>query len=160
MASVITGPNPFSKESDGTHPSNKADVISRSTTTLLPFMQENFMTIIQSSQDSLGLVPKKPIPKSTTKKLSESARGEHCWIRFDDLCNGNSETVVYAHFRDVGLGFGTSYKGLYGCPACSSCHDELDRRTQILERDFVRSRHCRQSLRYWEHLRGKVWNLL
>lgn len=123
-------------------------------------MQESSMKIIQSSQGFSELVSKNPIPKKTTKKLSESARGEYCRIRFDGICNGDNDTVVYAHFRDLGLGFGTSYRGLYGCPACSSCHDELDRRTQLLERDFVRNTHCYQSLRYWENLRGKVWVLL
>ena len=123
-------------------------------------MQENSMIVIQSLGGFSELVSKKPIPKAAKKKTSESARGEHCWIRFDDICNGDRDTVVFAHYRDLGLGFGTGYKGLYGCPACSSCHDELDRRSQLLERDFVRNSHCRQSLRYWEHLRGTVWNLL
>jgi len=134
-------------------------VTSRSTTIMRRTTQESSMQAIQSSTVFSGPVLKKQIPKATKKKISESARGEHCWIRFDELCNGDKDTVVFAHFRDVGLGFGTSYKNLYGAPACNSCHDEVDRRTQILERDFVRNRHCRQSLRYWEHLRGTVWNL-
>ena len=160
MGSGITGRRRSSNESAGTHPSSKAAVTSRSTTTTQHSMQENSIRVIQSSEVFSGLVSKKPIPKATKKKTSESARGEHCWIRFDDICNGDRDTVVFAHYRDLGLGFGTGYKGLYGCPACSSCHDELDRRSQLLERDFVRNSHCRQSLRYWEHLRGTVWNLL
>ena len=73
-------------------------------------MQENSMIVIQSLGGFSELVSKKPIPKAAKKKISESARGEHCWIRFDDICNGDRDTVVFAHYRDLGLGFGTGYK--------------------------------------------------
>ena len=124
-------------------------------------MQENSMKIIQSSQGFSELVPKNPTPKKTAKKLSESARGEYCRIMFDGICNGDNDTVVYAHLRDGSLqGFGMSSKGIWGCPACSNCHRILDGGTGILERDFVHHTHRKQTIRYWDALRGKVWVLL
>ena len=87
------------------------------------------------------------------RKVTESARGEHCWIRLPNIC-GNPETVVFAHYREIALGAGVGTKGKYhfGAPACSSCHDELDRRTTKKEREWVRCIHAQASLRYLYHL--------
>jgi hypothetical protein len=42
---------------------------------------------------------------------------------------------------------------IWGAPACSSCHDEADRRSRKFEYDFVRTIHCQATLRYIEYLR-------
>jgi len=94
-----------------------------------------------------------PSPK-VIKRVTESARGERCWLMFPDICNGNSETVVFAHFRSHRLGAGMGKKPhIWGAPACSSCHDEADRRTRKLEYEFVRCQHSMATLFYLEHLR-------
>jgi hypothetical protein len=98
-------------------------------------------------------------PPGILKKIRESVKGQPCWLKFDGICKA-PDTVVFAHFRDLAIGFGLGIKGLYGCPACSSCHDEADGRTRILDRDFVKYIHGLQSLRYWDHLRDLVWRLL
>jgi hypothetical protein len=100
----------------------------------------------------------KPSP-GILKKLTESAKGQPCWLKFEDICKA-PDTVVYAHFRDLATGFGLGLKGYFGCPACSSCHDEADRRTTLLELDFVKSRHGLQSLRFWHYVKDLVWKIL
>lgn len=100
----------------------------------------------------------KPSP-SVLKKLRESVKGQPCWLKFEGICKA-PDTVVYAHFRDLACGFGLGLKGYFGCPACHSCHDEADGRAHNLERDFVKSRHALQALRYWHQLEGTTWKIL
>lgn len=63
--------------------------------------------------------------------LRKEAQGRECQVRLPSICNGNSETVVLAHFRMAGLcGVGMKPNDLFGAWACSACHDEIDRRTR------------------------------
>lgn len=55
-------------------------------------------------------------------------------VRFVGICNFNSETTVLAHLRRANVaGMGQKPPDTCGVWACSSCHDEIDRRTR--ERD-------------------------
>lgn len=70
--------------------------------------------------------------------LRDTARGRECQVRLPGICNFNSETTVLAHARLAGVtGVGQKAPDVCGAHACSACHDEIDRRTQVLERDFV-----------------------
>lgn len=63
--------------------------------------------------------------------LRKEAQGRECQVRLPSICNGNSETVVLAHYRMAGLcGVGMKPNDLFGAWACSACHDEIDRRTR------------------------------
>ncbi|PAV94154.1 hypothetical protein CJD50_22215 [Hafnia paralvei] len=63
--------------------------------------------------------------------LRKEAQGRECQVRLPGICNGNSKTVVLAHFRMAGLcGVGMKPNDLFGAWACSACHDEIDRRTR------------------------------
>lgn len=54
------------------------------------------------------------------------------------VCNHRSETVVLAHVRLPGItGIGQKAPDLLGAWCCSACHDEVDRRTQVVDRDNV-----------------------
>lgn len=66
-------------------------------------------------------------------KITKSARGEECDVRLLGICNGDPETTVYAHLPDgSGTGaMGSKSSDLCGVYACSSCHDEIDGRTDI-----------------------------
>lgn len=67
-------------------------------------------------------------------KITESARGEECLVRIPAVCNHNPETTVFAHYRLAGTcGMGKKPKDTQGAYACSSCHDEVDRRTHFIE---------------------------
>lgn len=58
--------------------------------------------------------------------LRREARGRGCQIRLD-CCNSNSETVVLAHLRMIGIsGFGLKAPDLLGAWACSACHAYVD----------------------------------
>ena len=61
--------------------------------------------------------------------LRKEARGRACTVRLEGICNHNSETVVLAHIRMLGLsGMGLKADDLLGAWACSACHDAIDRR--------------------------------
>lgn len=67
--------------------------------------------------------------------LRRSARDKPCFVRIEGVCNGNSETVVLAHLN--GGGMGMKKHDLHGAFCCSSCHDEVDRRTMITDKDYA-----------------------
>ena len=76
--------------------------------------------------------------------LRKEAKGRGCMVRLPGICNFNSETVVLAHIRVVGVsGMGMKSPDLLGAWACSACHDELDGRTHKsgLSRDELRLAH-------------------
>lgn len=59
--------------------------------------------------------------------LRQQARGRGCQVRLPDICNHNSETVVLAHVRLIGIsGFGRKSPDLLGTWACSACHAYCD----------------------------------
>lgn len=75
-------------------------------------------------------------------KLTKEAKGRECQVRLP-CCNHNPETTVLAHYRLAGTcGVGVKPNDLQGAWACSSCHDEIDRKTRIFENEFVRLAHA------------------
>lgn len=80
--------------------------------------------------------------------LRKLAKGRECQVRLDGICNHNPETTVLAHYRMAGTcGTGIKPNDLQGAWACSDCHDEIDRRTRILESEFVRLCHAEGVMR-------------
>lgn len=80
--------------------------------------------------------------------LRKFARGRDCMIRIGGVCNFNPETTVLAHYRMHGLsGIGMKSPDLFGAWACSACHDEVDRRTQLCPLDYVQIAHLEGVLR-------------
>jgi hypothetical protein len=80
--------------------------------------------------------------------LRDEARGRDCMVRLP-CCNGNPATTVLAHYRILPYS-GTGFKNddfVFGAWACSSCHDEIDRRTRVYELDFVKLAHLEGILR-------------
>lgn len=70
--------------------------------------------------------------------ILKSARNEECTVRIPGICNWNPETTVFAHVGGAGERIKShDYKGAY---CCSACHDEIDRRTRIMEADFVKAK--------------------
>ncbi|ELH3057152.1 DUF1364 domain-containing protein [Escherichia coli] len=64
------------------------------------------------------------------------------------VCNGNPETTVLAHYRMAGIcGTGMKPDDLIGAWACSACHDEIDRRTMILDNKDARLYHLEGVIR-------------
>lgn len=91
----------------------------------------------------------------------KEAKGRECFVRLPDVCNGNPETTVLAHYRLIGQsGMGIKSDDLaFGAWACSACHDAIDRRAHMdLERDYVRLAHAEGVMRTVAQLRkeGKV----
>lgn len=75
--------------------------------------------------------------------LRKAARGKECQIRIPNICNGNAETTVGAHYRMVELcGTGMKPDDIFMADGCSACHDEVDRRTQYTDYDYARLCHA------------------
>ena len=71
--------------------------------------------------------------------LRKAARGRECQVRIPGVCNGNPETTVLAHIRIAGLcGTGIKPPDLIAAIACSSCHDEIDRRTRLVDAEYAK----------------------
>jgi hypothetical protein len=78
---------------------------------------------------------------------------QDCLVRLPGICNHNPETTIAAHIRAPGAaGWGQKPSDILTVHACSACHDEIDRRTRILDSDFVKiavhEAHCRTLLLY------------
>jgi hypothetical protein len=56
-------------------------------------------------------------------------------VRLEGICNFNPETTVLAHLPSGAKGKKNS--DLQGAWCCSNCHDEVDRRTMIMDKEYV-----------------------
>ncbi|MEL5666159.1 MULTISPECIES: DUF1364 domain-containing protein [Serratia] len=92
-------------------------------------------------------------------KLTKEARGRECQVRIPGVCNFNPETTVSAHYRLAGT-CGTAIKpdDTQAAWACSACHDEVDRRTRLIDANDARLMHAEGVMRTQEILRkeGKL----
>ena len=81
--------------------------------------------------------------------LRKLAEGRECQIRIPEVCNGDKDTTVLAHYRLIGVsGMGMKSPDLIGAWACSNCHDAVDRRRyKDLDFDFVRLCHLEGMVR-------------
>ncbi|POU03609.1 DUF1364 domain-containing protein [Escherichia sp. ESNIH1] len=71
--------------------------------------------------------------------LRKAARGRECQVRIPGICNHNDETSVLAHIRLPGIcGTGIKPPDLIATIACSSCHDEIDRRTHMVDAEYAK----------------------
>lgn len=70
-----------------------------------------------------------------SQKLRDSARDQVCLVRLPGICNFDASTTVLAHLN--GGGMGAKKSCLQGAFCCAKCHDEVDRRTRKLDRDYV-----------------------
>lgn len=61
-------------------------------------------------------------------ELRKQAQGRECTIRIFTVCNGNPETSVLCHLSGGGIGYKVDDR--HAAIGCSSCHDEVDRKTQ------------------------------
>jgi len=90
---------------------------------------------------NVALKPAKKPRKSHV--IKNAARGRKCTVRIPGVCNGNSETVVLEHYRLAGeCGTGIKPDDSLAAFACSSCHDEIDRRTHIFDNRTARLYHA------------------
>ena len=93
-------------------------------------------------------------------KITDFAEGKDCTARIPGLCKNDTATTVWAHIRSIRWGSGTGEKppDIIGLIACQACHDEIDRRTRHVEKDWVKllayEGHC-ESL-YLLHKAGVI----
>lgn len=84
------------------------------------------------------------LPKSRrheSLRIRAAANGRECLVRLPGICNFDSSTTVLAHIR-MNTGAGRKESDLLGAFCCSSCHDEIDRRTRrIASLDAVKVAH-------------------
>lgn len=64
-----------------------------------------------------------------SKRILRLACGQECTLRLPGVCNFNPETTVACHVGKL-RGMGHKCGDNMVVFACSSCHDEIDRRTR------------------------------
>jgi hypothetical protein len=88
-------------------------------------------------------------------KIRKSAENQPCTVR-SPWCNGRTDTTVWAHSPFQVHGHGTSIKSgdIFGCYACSACHDALDGRTHAKEitREEKQAMYLRGNAESWQVL--------
>ena len=96
---------------------------------------------------------------SETMKITELARGAPCMAQ-TEVCNHDSETVVWAHLNDsfAGHGMGKKSHDALGFLSCSACHDLYDGRRGMLPRAVKRAIGYEALARTYAHLldAGKI----
>lgn len=89
----------------------------------------------RTSKPKAAATTKAPAKRSTLKTkgpkmtpIRKSAKGENCTMRIPNVCNGNRDTVVWAHSNraEDGKGMGMKARDEEGCYACVACHSWLD----------------------------------
>jgi hypothetical protein len=81
-------------------------------------------------------------------KLTKLARDRDCQVRIPGICNHDPATTVLAHYRLAGLcGMGIKPHDLLGAWSCSSCHDEIDRRTRRIDAESAALAHLEGVMR-------------
>lgn len=63
-------------------------------------------------------------------KITESARGEDCQVRYIGICTHDPEKTIWSHARHGAGGRGKSIKaldiaGAYACTACDAAYDQM-----------------------------------
>ena len=63
-------------------------------------------------------------------KITESARGEDCTVRYTGICTYNPETTIWSHCRHGAAGKAKGKKaidlaGAYACTACDAAYDQM-----------------------------------
>ena len=67
--------------------------------------------------------------------LRKSAKGQNCFVRLPNICCHDPETTVLAHLPS---GFkGLKNKDFLGSFCCHKCHAEVDRKTMLMDREYV-----------------------
>tara|TARA_R110000851_G_C13102466_1_gene568861 strand:+ start:2077 stop:2538 length:462 start_codon:yes stop_codon:yes gene_type:complete len=63
-----------------------------------------------------------------SRKVLDSAKGQPCAFRFPGICQGSTETTVWAHLNGARYGKGAGIKAhdILGGHACFWCHSYLD----------------------------------
>jgi hypothetical protein len=63
-------------------------------------------------------------------KITESARGEDCQVRYSGICTYDSAMTIWSHCRHGAAGKGKGIKaidlaGAYACTACDAAYDQM-----------------------------------
>jgi hypothetical protein len=94
-------------------------------------------------------------PRIEVPKLLASAEGKPCMVQRAGVCNGRTDTTVWAHSNQAihGKGKGLKSHDPFGAYACSACHDWLDRDALRMgvsreDRDAVHDEAMRRTQKY------------
>ena len=92
--------------------------------------------------------PLVPAKRTNADEIRKLAKGRDCTVRIPGICNWNPATTVLAHYRLADTcGIGLKPDDLLGAFACSACHDEIDRRTRLIDAETARLYHCEGVMR-------------
>ena len=73
-------------------------------------------------------------------KITESARGEDCQVRYIGICTYDPEKTIWSHCRHGAAGRGKAIKaldiaGAYACTACDQLYDGQIKRPDGITRE-------------------------
>ena len=68
--------------------------------------------------------------------LRQAAKGMACQIRLPNICNFDKTTTVLCHMN--GGGMGMKKHDIFAAIGCFDCHNEVDGRTLLMDRDLVK----------------------
>lgn len=66
--------------------------------------------------------------KYQSNKITQSAEGADCQVRYPGVCNFDYATTIFAHKN--GAGVGTKSADIFGSYCCSDCHNIVDNKVQ------------------------------
>lgn len=63
-----------------------------------------------------------------SRRYLDGSRGQPCSFAMPGICNGDADTVVFAHLNgaEFGKGMGQKADDIAGLDACQSCHAYID----------------------------------
>lgn len=73
-------------------------------------------------------------------KITASAKGENCQVRYVGICTHNPEHTIWSHCRHGAAGRGKGIKaidlaGAYACTACDAAYDQMQGAKHMTGRD-------------------------
>lgn len=72
------------------------------------------------------------------KDLRKEAAFRDCQIRLPYICTNSGSVLCHLQYPAGVRGMGQKAPDLLGAWGCVACHDEVDRRTRKMEKDYVR----------------------
>lgn len=75
-------------------------------------------------------------------KITDSARGEECYVRLMGVCTFNPEHTIWSHCRSNSAGKGRSIKaidlaGAFACTSCDAVYDGQQKRPPGMTKEQV-----------------------
>lgn len=74
-------------------------------------------------------------------RITESARGEVCQVRYEGICTYDPAMTIWSHCRHGAAGRGKGIKaldlaGAYACTACDAAYDQMQSASHMTRKEL------------------------